>query len=70
MFEEEGALDRLEGFTSIFGPARYGLPVASQTITLEKRDTAVPYPAKIDTGAGPVTLFDPGHPLYWHVIDA
>ena len=68
VFEEEGALDRLEGFTSLFGPARYGLPVASQTITLEKRDTPVPYPAKIDTGAGPVTLFDPGHPLYWHVI--
>jgi dihydroorotase len=28
----------------------------------------VPYPAKIMTGAGPVTLFDPGHPLYWHVV--
>ncbi len=70
VFEEEDALDRLEGFTSLFGPARYGLPVAGHTITLEKRDTPVPYPAKIATGAGPVTLFDPGHPLYWHVIDA
>ena len=68
VFEAEGALDRLEGFTSLFGPARYGLPVADQTITLEKRDTPVPYPARIITGAGPVTLFDPGHPLYWHVI--
>ena len=68
VFEEEGALDRLEGFTSLFGPARYGLPVATQTITLEKRGTPVPYPAKIMTGAGPVTLFDPGHPLHWHVL--
>ena len=68
VFEAEGELDRLEGFTSLFGPARYGLPVADQTITLEKRDTPVPYPARIITGAGPVTLFDPGHPLYWHVI--
>jgi dihydroorotase len=68
VFEAEGALDRLEGFTSLFGPARYGLPVDDQTITLEKRDTPVPYPARIITGAGPVTLFDPGHPLYWHVI--
>ena len=68
VFEAEGALDKLEGFTSLFGPARCGLPVATQTITLEKRDTPVPYPAKIMTGAGPVTLFDPGHPLHWHVL--
>jgi dihydroorotase len=68
VFEEEGALDKLEGFASLFGPARYGLPVAETTITLEKRDTPVAYPAKIETGAGPVTLFDPGHPLHWHVI--
>ncbi len=67
VFEEEGALDRLEGFTSRFGPARYGLAPADTTITLEKRDDPVAYPAKIDTGAGPVTVFDPGHPLFWHV---
>lgn len=68
VFEEEGALDRLEGFASLFGPARYGLPVAEATITLEKRPEPVAYPARITTGAGPVTVFDPGHPLYWHVI--
>jgi dihydroorotase len=68
VFEEEGALDRLEGFASLFGPARYGLAPNAGTIALEKRDTPVPYPAKIETGAGPVTLFDPGHPLYWHVL--
>jgi len=67
VFEEEGALDKLEGFTSLYGPARYGLPVHETTITLEKRDTAAAYPDKIQTGIGPVTLFDPGHPLYWHV---
>jgi dihydroorotase len=68
VFEEEGALDRLEGFAALHGPARYGLAPNADTITLEKRDTPVPYPPKIETGAGPVTLFDPGHPLYWHVI--
>lgn len=68
VFEEEGALDKLEGFASLFGPARYGLPPNEATITLEKRDTPVAYPAKIVTGAGPVTVFDPGHPLHWHVI--
>jgi dihydroorotase len=68
VFEAEGALDKLEGFTSLYGPARYGLPVADTTITLEKRDAPVAYPDKIQTADGPVTVFDPGHPLYWHVL--
>ena len=67
VFEEEGALDRLEGFASLHGPARYGLPPNADTITLVKEDAPVPYPDKIATGAGPVTVFDPGHPLFWRV---
>jgi dihydroorotase len=27
----------------------------------------VPYPSKIETGDGPVTVFDPGFPLHWRV---
>jgi dihydroorotase len=68
VFEQEGALDRLEGFASLHGPARYGLPPNETTITLEKRADPVACPAKIETGAGPVTVFDPGHPLHWHVL--
>jgi dihydroorotase len=67
VFEEEGALDRLEAFASLNGPAFYGLAANEGTITLRKGD-AVSYPAKIDTGEGPVTLFEPGHPLYWQVV--
>ena len=67
VFEEENALDTLEGFTSLHGPARYNLPANAATVTLEKRDTPVDVPSRIETGAGPVTVFDPGHPLYWHV---
>ncbi len=37
------------------------------TITLEKHDAPTPFPDKIATGEGPVTLFDPGHPLLWRV---
>ena len=66
MFEEEGALDRLEGFTSRHGPAFYGLPVNEATVTLTKGE-AVTYPAKIITGEGEVTVFDPGFPLHWAV---
>ena len=68
VFEEEGALDKLEGFASLFGPARYGLAPNEATVTIEKRSIPVDYPAKIETGAGPVTVFDPGHPLHWHVV--
>jgi dihydroorotase len=37
VFEEEGALDRLEAFASLNGPAWYGLPVNAETITLVRR---------------------------------
>ena len=66
VFEQEGALDRLEGFVSLHGPAFYRLPVNAETIRLVKGGV-VPYPAKIDTGDGPVTVFDPGFPLHWRV---
>lgn len=70
VFEQERALDKLEAFVSINGPAFYRLPVNEETITLQRRDEPVAYPAKIETGAGPVTVFDPMFPLYWAVVDA
>ncbi len=66
MFEREDALDKLEGFASLNGPAFYGLPVNEDSLTLTKGD-AVTYPSKIETGDGPVTVFDPGFPLHWRV---
>jgi dihydroorotase len=41
-FEEAGALDKLEGFASRFGPQFYGLPVNRGTITLERGEWKVP----------------------------
>ncbi|NOD46070.1 MULTISPECIES: dihydroorotase [unclassified Ruegeria] len=67
MFDREGALDKLEGFVSLNGPAFYRLPVNEGTITLTKGEP-VEYPDKIDTGDGPVTVFDPGFPLHWRVV--
>lgn len=67
IFEAEGALDRLEAFTSRNGAAFYGLAPNEEEVTLEKRDTPAGWPAKIDTGAGPVTVFDPGFPVHWQV---
>ncbi len=66
VFEEEGAMDRLEAFTSLNGPAFYGLPVNETSLTLRKGE-AQNWPDKLLTEAGPVTLFNPGFPVHWHV---
>ncbi|MDG1209897.1 MAG: dihydroorotase [Paracoccaceae bacterium] len=68
VFEEDAALDKLEAFASLNGPAFYRLAPNDATITLEKQTDPVEYPAKIETGDGPVTVFDPGYPLHWRVV--
>jgi dihydroorotase len=65
VFDEEGALDRLEGFTSLHGAAFYRQPPNTGTLTLTRGEAAA-WPAKLMTGVGPVTLFDPGQPVFWH----
>jgi dihydroorotase len=67
VFEEDGALDHLAAFASKNGPSFYGLPVNDTTMTLTKQSEPVKFPAKIETANGPVTVFDPGYPVYWKV---
>ena len=67
VFEKENALDKLEAFTSLNGPSWYGLEPNEATMTLVRRDQPVAFPAKRETDAGPVTIFDPRFPLYWDV---
>jgi dihydroorotase len=66
VFEQDGALDKLEAFASLNGPAFYGLPVNAESITLTKGDP-VTYPDRIQTPNGDVTVFDPMMPLHWRV---
>ena len=66
VFEAARQLKKLEAFTSLNGPRFYGLPPNEDTITLRKGDP-VSYPAYIATVDGPVTVFDPGFELHWHV---
>ncbi|KAB7615298.1 dihydroorotase [Amylibacter sp. SFDW26] len=68
VFEEEGALDKLEGFASLHGPAYYGLAPNEAKIELVKSAIPVDYPAHIETGEGPVTVFNPGYDLHWRVV--
>ncbi len=67
VFEAAGALDRLEAFASLNGPAFYRLAPNAGTITLEKGDP-VEFPGQVQTGDGPVTVFDPSMPLHWRVL--
>ena len=42
MFDQAGALDKLEGFASLHGPDFYRMPRNTDSITLEKSDWQVP----------------------------
>lgn len=67
VFEAANALDKLEAFTSLNGPAFYGLPVNSAKMTLRKQDEPVVFPQTLPCGDETLTVFDPGMPLHWHV---
>ncbi|MEE9313542.1 MAG: dihydroorotase [Rhizobiaceae bacterium] len=67
VFEEEGALDKLENFASTNGSDFYRLPKNEETMTLVKETQPVVFPDQVETGAGPVTVFDPGFDVYWRV---
>ena len=41
-FEAAGALDKLEGFASLHGPAFYGLPLNTGTVTLQRQAWTLP----------------------------
>ena len=67
VFEEEDALDRLEGFVSLAGAAFYGIAPNEDRVTLVRDPKAQVYPEQVATGAGPVTVFDPGFPIHWRL---
>lgn len=66
VFESQGALDKLEGFSSKFGADFYRLPYNTQTITLKQQDWVVPdsYPFA-DTIVVP---FMAGKTLNWKLM--
>lgn len=69
VFDEEGALDRLEAFASLNGAAFYGLPPNADTVTLAHG--APDRVAEIHVaGDERVVAFDPGSPPNWHVVRA
>lgn len=64
-FDAAGALDRLEGFASRFGPAFYGLPVNESRITLVA--DAWQAPLEQPFGAGRITPLRAGEMHAWRL---
>lgn len=67
-FEQAGALDRLEGFASHFGPAFYGLPRNADTITLVREEWVLPDSLPYANGQRIVPL-KAGETLAWKMRD-
>ena len=62
-FEEVGALDKLEGFASLYGPRFYGLPVNEDRVRLVREPWEVP--ARLPFGAGELVPLRAGERLAW-----
>ena len=65
VFEQAGALDKLEAFASINGPTFYGLPINSDKITLTKTPWLVP--AQLAFGDNKVVPIRAGEEINWQV---
>jgi dihydroorotase len=65
VFEQEGALERLEAFASEHGPRFYGLPLNDSTITLQRVDQLVPQ--RLGEGDLSLVPFHAGELLGWRL---
>jgi len=66
-FEQAGALEKLEGFASVYGAQWYGLPRNAESITLIRE--AWPVPAQIDYLPGDALVpLRAGETVAWRMI--
>jgi dihydroorotase len=66
VFDEEGALDRFEGFASEHGPRFYGLPLNEGTVTLER--SSVNVPDKLPAAGTEIVPFHSGEEIGWRLV--
>ncbi len=66
-FDGVGRLDRLEGFASHFGADWYGLPRNATSLTLRRRDHAVP--SSFPFPEGELVPYRAGDTLAWEIVD-
>jgi len=67
VFDQANSLDKLEAFSSLNGPAFYGLPANEKTITLVRKNNPVPQSFQVD-GNTEITPFMAGETLSWSLI--
>ncbi len=67
VFDEMNALDKLEGFASVFGAGFYGLPVNQDTITLQKQSWQVPENIPYDSDV--LVPLRAGQSVAWRLVD-
>jgi dihydroorotase len=67
-FEAAGALDRLEGFASHFGPDFYRLPRHTARVRLKKESNVIP--AALPYGEKTVVPLAAGEQLVWRFVGA
>ena len=68
VFEEEGALDKLEAFASLNGPKHYRLPPNEERITLEKSPWTAPEEIKIEGPDEKALVYRGGETIEWKVV--
>ena len=67
VFEDECALQKLDGFVSQNGAEFYELPKNKGRLTIVKKSEPVSLPKSIQTPYGDVTIFNPMQPIFWQV---
>ena len=68
VFEEDGALDKLEAFASLNGPKHYKLPPNEGTITLAKESWVVPEHADVPGTEEKALIYRGGETMKWKVV--
>ena len=70
VFAEENALDKLEAFTSLNGPAHYRLPPNEERITLERKAWTAPEEIKVEGPDERALIHRGGETIQWQVAAA
>jgi dihydroorotase len=68
VFEEEGALDKLEAFAALNGAMHYKLPVNQDTITLEKTQWVAPEEIEVEGPDERALVYRGGDTIEWKVV--
>jgi len=67
VFDEDGALEKLEAFASLNGPLHYGLPANDETITLTRKSWIAPAEVEVN-GSDRALVYRGGQEIPWQVI--